>query len=58
MDKILATIKLCTEFIIASNLFFQVTAHDKDLAELTPTIIRNMFFVLIFEFVFYWQILR
>ncbi|MCC7415377.1 MAG: hypothetical protein IT346_04815 [Epsilonproteobacteria bacterium] len=56
MDKIIAAIKFCTEFLLASNLLFQVTKVDAPIRDIVPFLWKYFFFMIAFELAFYWHI--
>jgi len=58
MDKTIAAIKFCTEFLLGSNLLFQITKADAKIRDIVPFFWRYFFFMVAFELTFYWHVLR
>jgi hypothetical protein len=58
MDKTLAAIKLVGELIIGSHFVHQLCLEGEGLQKKIPFLITGMLYIVVFEALFYWHILR
>ena len=58
MDKTIAAIKLVGEFMIGSHFFHQLYMEGEGFYKKIPFFITYMVYIVVFEFAFYWHILR
>lgn len=60
MDKVVAAIKVCTQFIIGTLLWLSFTRdmQKENALELIPFVIKAFFIAAAFEFAFYWHVMR
>lgn len=58
MDKTIAAIKICAEFIIGAIFYCRMAYNEEHMYPMTSYILSLMFFVGMFEVVFYWHALR